>query len=93
MIWNKDYSTINDLSKWKDELKLFIADSIEKNEPRVEKIKINLDIGETELSEKFKDQPVKHKKKITIQISGIIKHLNEPFAHNEHLFFSPLSIT
>jgi len=92
MIWNKDYSTITDISKWRDELKLHIASSIEKNEPRIEKIKINLEIGDTELSEKFRDHPVKLKKKITIQVSGIIKHLNEPFEHYEHLFFSPLSI-
>jgi len=91
-IWNKDYSTITDLSKWKDELKLYIAESIEKYEPRIDKIKVALNIEDTELSEQFKDQPLKLKKKIQLHISGTIKHLNEPFEHDEHLFFSPLSI-
>jgi phage baseplate assembly protein W len=92
LIWNKDYGTITDVSRWRDELKSHIAASIEKNETRISDIKINLDIEDTELSEKFSDQPVKLKKKITIQLSGIIKHLNEPFEYNEYLFFSPLSI-
>ena len=92
LIWNKDYSTITDVSKWKDELKAHIAASIEKNEPRINEIKVKLNIEDAELSEKFRDHPIKLKKKIAIQISGIIKHLNEPFEYYEYLFFSPLSI-
>jgi phage baseplate assembly protein W len=92
LIWNKDYSTITDVSKWKDELRSHIAASIEENEPRINEIQINLNIEDSELSDKFRDHPIKLKKKITIQISGIIKHLNEPFEYYEHLFFSPFSI-
>ncbi len=91
-IWNKDYSTVTNVSKWKDELKSLMLISIEKNEPRIENVKINLDVAEAEIWEKFRDQPLRLKHKITISITGIIKHLNEPFEHFEFLFFSPLSI-
>jgi phage baseplate assembly protein W len=92
LIWNKDYSTITNIANWKDELKSHMTDSIEQNEPRLQNIKINLDMEDTEISEKFRSQPLKLKKKITIQIFGIIKHLNEPFEQYEYLFFSPLSV-
>ena len=92
LIWNKDYSTITNVSQWKDELKSHMISSIEKNEPRIENVKINLTLEDAEISEKFRDQPVRLKKKIAIQMSGIIKHLNEPFEHYEYLFFSPLSV-
>jgi len=92
LIWNKDYSTITNVSDWKDELKSYMINSIEQNEPRLNNVKISLDMEDTEITEKYRNQPLKLKKKITILISGIIKHLNEPFEHYEFLFFSPLSV-
>jgi len=92
LIWNKDYSTITNVADWKDEMKSLMLHSIEQNEPRLKDVKLNLDMEDAEIMEKYRDQPLRLKKKITIQISGIIKHLNEPFQHYEFLFFSPLSI-
>lgn len=92
MIWNKDYSTVTNVSNWKDELKALMLSAIEKNEPRIGKIKIDLNMQEVEFTDKLKNYPHKLKNKITIHITGIIKHLNEPFEHFEYLFFSPLSI-
>ncbi len=91
-IWNKDYSVVTNVSKWKDELCSLIKDTIEKYEVRLEKIKVNLVLEDAEFSEKFKDQPLRLKKKITIKIEGMIGYLNESFEHYEYLFFSPLSI-
>jgi len=45
-----------------------------------------------EVFEKFKGQPLRLKHKLTIEIKGVITHLNEPFAQYEFLFFSPLSV-
>ena len=92
LIWNKDYSTITNVADWKDELKSLMLQSIEQNEPRLGNVKLNLDMEDTEILEKYREQPSKLKKKITIQISGVIRHLNEPFNHYEFLFFSPLSV-
>jgi len=92
MIWNKDYSTVTNVSHWKDELKEHMLKSIEINETRINKVKIDLNMEDTEISEKLKKQPQKLKKRITIQIKGVIKLINEPFMHYEQLFFSPLSI-
>jgi hypothetical protein len=92
LIWNKDYSTVTSVSKWKDELISVIQSSIEINEKRINKVEVKLDLEEAEILEKFKDQPLRLKHKITIGINGIIKDLNEPFEHYEYLFFSPLSI-
>lgn len=92
LIWHRDYSTVTNVSNWKDELKSFMAEAININEPRLKEIKVSLDMEDAEFSERFRDQPIRLKKKITIQVTGVIKHLNEPFEHIEYLFFSPLSI-
>ena len=92
LIWNKDYSTVTNVSHWKDELKDLMLYSIKKNEIRISNVKVNLSMEDAELSEQLKKQPLKFKKRITIRITGIINFLNEPFEHFEYLFFSPLSI-
>ena len=91
-IWNKDYTTVTNVPKWKDELRELMQNSIEKYETRLKNIKVTLDMEEVILSERFKGQPLKLKKKISVHITGIIKHLSEPFEHYEFLLFSPLSI-
>jgi hypothetical protein len=91
-IWNQDYSTVTSISKWFDELASSIQCSIENNETRINKVEVKLGLEEAEVFARFKDQPLRLKHKLTIEIRGIIKHLNEPFEHFEYLFFSPLSI-
>jgi hypothetical protein len=91
-IWNQDYSTVDNISKWLDELRDSILSSIELNEPRISKIEIKINLDEAELFERFKGQPLRLKHKLTIEIRGVITHLNESFEHYEFLFFSPLSV-
>lgn len=92
LIWTKDYSTVTNVSFWKDELKEFIISAIEKFETRISKVKVDLKMEDAKISDQYKQQPQKLKKRITIDIKGTIKLINEPFVHYEHLFFSPLSI-
>jgi len=91
-IWNKDYSSVTNLSTWIDELRSSILSAIEKNETRINKVEVKLNLEKAEVFEEFKAQPLRLKHKITIGIKGVIKHLNEPFEQFEYLFFSPLSI-
>jgi hypothetical protein len=92
MIWNKDYSTITNVSHWKDELKELMLKSIQKNETRIHKVKIDLKLEDVEISEQLKKHAQRLKKRITIEIKGVIRRIDEPFVHFEQLYFSPLSI-
>jgi len=91
-IWNQDYSTVTNISIWLDELRNSILSSVELNEPRISRIDIKIDLEEAEYFERFKGQPLRLKHKLTIEIKGVVTHLNEPFEHSEFLFFSPLSV-
>ena len=51
MIWTKDYSTVTNVTHWKDELKELMIQSIKKNETRISKLKIDLTLEDVELSE------------------------------------------
>jgi phage baseplate assembly protein W len=92
LIWNKDYSTVSNVSQWKDELKMLIESAVEMNEPRVEDIKIEINIEEEDMPRTYRDQPVIFKKKIAMRITGTVKHIKETFVQSINLLFSPLSI-
>ena len=92
MIWNKDFDSVSNVTRWLTELKSSILVSVEKNESRLSDIGVDLSIEAAKIPEKFKNQPLRMRHRITIKITGKIKHLNEPFEHFEYLFFSPLSI-
>jgi predicted component of type VI protein secretion system len=91
-IWNKDYSTVTDVSDWKDELKKLLTSSIIENEPRLDNINVKLGLEEANSLQKIDPGSPKIKHKIIIEITGVIRELNEPFEHVEFLYFSPLSI-
>jgi len=91
-IWNKDYTTVTKVSQWQNELKSFMKGAIVKYEKRLKNVDVALKMDDIEISERFRDQPLKFKKRIVIEIHGTIHHLNEPFEHFEYLYFSPLSI-
>lgn len=91
-IWNQDYSTITNISKWLDELQSSIMISIEDNEPRISKPEVKIDLEQAEIFERFKGQPLRLKHKLTIEVKGLIAYLNEPIEYSEFLFFSPLSV-
>lgn len=92
LIWNKDFDSVSNVTRWLSEVKSSILVSIEKNESRLSDINVELSIEAAKIPDKFKDQPLRMRHRITIKITGKIKHLNEPFEHFEYLFFSPLSI-
>jgi phage baseplate assembly protein W len=91
-IWNQDYSTVTNISKWLDELQSSVITSIEMNEPRISKTEVKIDLEQAEIFERYKGQPLRLKHKLTIEIRAVITHLNEPFEHMEFLYFSPLSV-
>ena len=62
----------------------------ERNEPRISKTEIKIDLEEAEIFERYKGQPLRLKHKLTIEIRAIITHLNEPFEHLEFMFFQSI---
>ena len=88
-IWNQDYSTVANISEWLDELQNSILSSVELNEPRISNIEIKIDLEEAEYFERFKGQPLRLKHKLTIEVKGVITHLNELFRHMSFCFSVP----
>lgn len=90
-IWDKDFETITNPIAWQEDVNSSILRSLNKYEPRLESINVDTVITE---------QPYRHpvtrvqsiKKKIIVNVRGVIKATGEPFAYSPQLFLSPISI-
>ncbi len=90
-IWERDFETITNPLKWQEDVNKSIIKSLKHYEKRLEKIEVDTQITET---------PYVHpttrvhsiKKKIIVNVRGIIKQTGEPFAYSPALFISPISL-
>ena len=90
-IWERDFETIVNPIAWQEEVNRSIVNSLKRYEPRLESIQVDTVITE---------QPYRHpvtnvqsiKKKIIVNVRGIIKATGEPFTYSPQLYISPISI-
>ncbi len=90
-LWDRDFELITNPLVWQEEVSRSIYKSLSKYEPRLERIDVDIILTE---------EPYQHpttrvrsiKKRITINVKGIIKATGEEFACAPQLFLSPISI-
>lgn len=88
-IWDSDFDNITNRSKLKDELIQALADTIKAYEPRLNRVRAEVNIQQEILTitEIFK----RIKNRIDITISGFTIGTNEPITYRDHFFIGPLS--
>ncbi|MEO6231107.1 MAG: GPW/gp25 family protein [Ferruginibacter sp.] len=90
-IWDLDFELIVSENLWEEKLRLSLLKSISSHETRLSNIEISVDITEIEKFHLFK-QFTEVKKRVDIQLKGILHKTGEPFIFRTNLFLSPLSV-
>jgi phage baseplate assembly protein W len=93
MVWEKDFETIRSIPKWKNELSEDFAKALTMFEKRLSQIRVKTELDELKIVDPQTQKISELRKRISIRVDGIINNTNEPFAHLEFIFFSPLSLT
>jgi len=90
-IWERDFELITNALVWQEEVNKSIMKTLTKYEPRLDNISVD-----TIISEEPHYNPQTHvrsmKKKLTINVKGVLKATGEPFTFSPKLFISPISI-
>jgi phage baseplate assembly protein W len=90
-IWEKDFETITNPLLWQEQVNSSIVQSLKNYEHRLESIYVD-----TVITEQPYRNPVTNvhsiKKKIIVNVKGVIKATGEPFSYSPQLFLSPISI-
>jgi phage baseplate assembly protein W len=88
-IWQFDFENIYNPHAFKEDLKRSLQNSIRKNEKRVSRVNVEVQIEQMELSTRIKNKRVKTR--IVLSVSGLIEKTNEEFVYQEIFFIGPLS--
>lgn len=86
-IWEHDFENIANTQLFKEQLKNAIIKTIEKHEPRLTNIRIDILLDQVD----YRLTQRRAKSRIVLKVSGTLAMTNEPFNHSEQFFIGPLS--
>ncbi len=84
-----DFENIYNTHILKDELRKSVLNSIQRSEPRLKNVTVDLQIEQVETGQRTDHKRVKTQ--INMEINGVIDKTNEPLQHLEVFFIGPLS--
>src|SRR5688500_9032492 len=90
-IWELDFELIVSARLWEEKLRQSLIKSISAHEYRLTNVDISVAITDVEKFNSFK-QFTEIKKRVDIQVNGIVKKNGEPFTFHTNMFLSPLSV-
>jgi phage baseplate assembly protein W len=89
IVWDTDFDNLTAVNKMRDIIKQSLVIVIRKYETRLEKIVADVNIQQQLISGTRDVKQVK--KRVILQIAGLIKSTNLPFSHTYSFFSGPLS--
>ncbi len=90
-IWDLDFELIISEKLWEEKLRQSLLKSITTHERRLSDVKLNVEITEIEKYSSLR-QFAEIKKRVNINLAGIILKTGEAFTFSTNLFLSPLSV-
>ena len=89
-IWDLEFQRIVNKVNWEDAVYSSLYELIEKYEPRIYQVSMDVNVAEVEVKYPFREYPeVKSQAQITI--TAKVKHTNENFRFSTELFISPMA--
>ncbi|HRI19480.1 MAG TPA: GPW/gp25 family protein [Panacibacter sp.] len=89
-IWDLDFELIVSAAKWEEKLRQSLFKSISEHEHRLINTEINVAITDMEKFNIFKNY-TEVKKRVDINVTGVMHKTGESFNFHTNLFLSPLS--
>lgn len=86
-VWEQDFEAMTTI-RWKDSVQRSIEAAIGRFEPRLQRARVQLSIGDFEL----RNTPQRIRKRLEVTVSGVLHHTDEPFTFQANLFVAPLAI-
>jgi phage baseplate assembly protein W len=86
-IWDYDFVNITNYQLFKEQIKNSLMQTIEKYEPRLSEIRVDIQIQQVEIRIKNR----RTKSQITMRVDGVLARTNEPYSYTENFFIGPLS--
>src|ERR1700759_670160 len=93
--WDTDFDSLSSRSRLKDQIVQALDEAIRLHEPRLERVRTELQLHQDEMSSDRSDgtdgMRRRVKNRLDITVSGVLKGTNETIVYRDHFFISPLS--
>ena len=89
-IWENDFENVPNLNLWKEKTAKSIADVLNKNEKRLERITVKIEISQEEFSQGKNNEIKRIKRRLDISVEGFVIKTNEPYFFKESIYVSPV---
>ncbi len=88
-IWENDFDNLTNNNKIREQIKQSLLFSVQKYEPRIQNVKVDVMIKQEELLARINGRHVK--KMLDITVTGKLVATKENFIYNDRFFTGPLS--
>jgi phage baseplate assembly protein W len=90
-IWENDFDNLTSNNKIREQIKQSLISAVNKYEPRVQNVKVEILIRQEEQQTQLTGRHVK--KLLDIKIAALLTATREPIQYNDRFFTGPLSYT
>jgi hypothetical protein len=91
-LWDTDFDSLSSRSRLKDHIVQALDEAIRLHEPRLERVRTELQLHQDEMGSDGSDGTGRRiKNRLDITVSGVLKGTNETIVYRDHFFISPLS--
>lgn len=90
-LWDMDFELITNENKWTEKVTKSLEESLKNHEKRLYETKVEVLVSEQTLPNTSKNV-MRVKKKLDINVKGMVSETREEFYYNQSLFLSPISI-
>jgi phage baseplate assembly protein W len=90
-LWDMDFELITNENKWTEKVTKSLEESLKNHEKRLYQTKVEVLVSEQTLPNRS-NNVIRVKKKLDINVKGMVSETREEFYYNQSLFLSPISI-
>lgn len=92
IIWEYDFTNVSNENAWRDLVIGSLTETLTKNEPRLQNIKIKVSIKEEEFTDP-KDYSIKRiKRRLDVNVRANMLETNEIYEYSQMIYISPISL-
>ena len=91
-VWDQDFALTANTVAWKEKIRKSIIATVQAHEKRIAGLAVQVEIAEDEFQYVRDESVRKVKRRISVEINGVLRDTNETFDFKEDIFISPVSL-
>ncbi|MFN7846382.1 MAG: GPW/gp25 family protein [Bacteroidota bacterium] len=92
VVWEYDFTNVSNENAWRDLVVGSLTQALQKNEPRLQNVKIKVSIKEEEFEDPTDNSIKRVKRRLDVNVQANLLETNEPYSYSQLIYVSPISL-